>query len=793
MKEGDDPVNSGGARIATRDGQRPPARPVTLITGELYMHPENTPTHRTRSSGWSRGLRSLAALGWLLLATGLIADDRADSDEYSGEAEAAPETTFVETVTVAATLTERSIQDTPGQIDVIAADDIENLGYSRVEDLIRWTPGVYVEGDLTRLGSSGFNIRGIGGNRVLTEIDGVPTAEQFDFGPFSVHQFSLDLDTLERAEVVRSAGSALYGSDALGGVVSLVTRSPRSYLGQNQQYLGFRAGYDDRAEETSESVVYARGDDRWQGALVFTHRDGSELDNQGEIGSTDFTRTEPNPIDRQQDDLLLKLGHSRNSGSQFELSAEVFRGRSETEILSGRAPASPFSAAVLDSDADDSQDRRRLRLEQSLVLQSPLADSLLWRGYAQTAETEQATDSRRQSGSGVSLRDGLLSFEQTTFGIDLEARKALGQRGEQLLTYGLSLQRDDFDSLRDRTEVFVDTGAPVPTTLTFPTKYFPESEVTELGAFLQGELSLASGRLRLVPGLRFDSYDLAPNFDDTVFLAGNPGQEIVDIKDEAVSPKLGVVWAFNDQLSAFAQYARGFRAPPMSAVNNGFTNPAGGYRTLANPDLEPETSDNYELGFRGSFARGSFSVTAFENRYDDFIETVFLGFNPALFLVEFQPQNLNEVEISGIEMAADLRLTDAWRLRGAYSLSEGDDVTAGEPLDSIAPPRWVSGLRYARPGARWGVEATATFVDSKDASDLPSDSTQFQAPSYEVFDVAAWMSFGDHLRVQVSAWNLSDETYWQWAYARGQTQGSAVLDRYTSSGRSFGVQLRAGF
>jgi outer membrane receptor protein involved in Fe transport len=53
----------------------------------------------------------------------------------------------------------------------------------------------------------------------MTQVDGVETSEQFDFGPFNVHQFTLDLDTLKTAEIVRSSGSSLYGSGALGGVV----------------------------------------------------------------------------------------------------------------------------------------------------------------------------------------------------------------------------------------------------------------------------------------------------------------------------------------------------------------------------------------------------------------------------------------------------------------------------------------------------------------------------------------------------------------------------------------------
>ena len=433
------------------------------------------------------GLMTPVAVGWVL-ASGLGAEEAVESTE---DTTVAVDATFVETVTVSATRSELAIKDTPGQVDVIGADEIEELGYTNVADLVRFTPGVYVDGDLTRLGTSGFNIRGIGGNRVLTQIDGIPTAEQFDFGPFSVTQYSLDLDNLERAEIVRSAGSALYGSDALGGVVSLVTRGPGSYLGDDPWHLGLRLGYDDRADELSESVVYAQGGDRWQGSVVYTHRDGSELENQGAVATEDFTRTAlSNPIDRWSNNVLAKLVRDSDSGSQIELAFEWYGSETETEALSGRAPASPFSAAVRDQDFVDTQDRLRLSLELSLVLGSGVADSLIWRAYWQQAETDQVEDSTREDFVGVSERDGLVAFEQETFGFEVEARKALDSEGTKSLTYGGLLRQDTFDGLRDRLDFYVATGAPVPTTLALPTKYFPESDVEEIGLFVQGRAHL---------------------------------------------------------------------------------------------------------------------------------------------------------------------------------------------------------------------------------------------------------------------------------------------------------------
>ncbi|MEM7048314.1 MAG: TonB-dependent hemoglobin/transferrin/lactoferrin family receptor [Acidobacteriota bacterium] len=740
------------------------------------------------------GASLLMLLLVLIPVTSVVAEEL--SEESGDEAEVGEEAaqgqgTFLDTVTVTASLSERTIAETPGQVDVIAADEIENLGHTNVADLVKYTPGVYVDGDVTRLGLSGFNIRGIGDNRVLTQVDGVPTAEQFDFGPFSVTQYSVDLDSLESAEIVRSAGSALYGSDALGGVVALRTRSPRSYLAGQPQYFGFKAGYDGRASEFAETLVFARGTDRWQGSILYSRRDGEELDNQGENGAQNFTRTQPNPIDRQQDNVLAKLGRTSDS-SQLDFTVEWFQSEADTEILSSRRPASPFSAATIDSDAVDTQDRLRFSVEQSFVLDTSWIDSLLWRGYWQDAETDQNTTSVRLPSQREADRSGLVAFDQQTYGFDVEARTGWGAGDQNLLTYGVSLRRDSFDQLRDREEFFRDTGAPVPTTLAFPTKYFPESDVDELGAFLQAEIELFEGRLRLIPGVRFDSYDLDADQNDTVFLAGNPGTPApVDLTEDSVSPKFGAVLGLGDSLSLFAQYAEGFRAPPMSAVNNGFTNQGGGYRTLPNPDLESETSQNIELGFRGSYSRGSFSIVAYENTYEDFIDTVFLGFNPQVFLVEFQPQNVDDVEISGLELAGELRFGDNWLLRGAYTQTEGDNTTIDEPLESIAPDSLVAGLRYS--ADRWGVEGTATVTSKKSAEDLPSTSTRFQAPAYEVFDLAAWVRLTDRLSLQATAWNLSDETYWIWANARGQNEGSATLDRFTSPGRNFGLQFRMEF
>ncbi|MEM6454720.1 MAG: TonB-dependent receptor, partial [Acidobacteriota bacterium] len=591
----------------------------------------------------------------LLLTPAAWADDAPASDDDGAVTETEtnddvePQGTYLDAVTVAATRSERTLGDTPGKIDRVERETIEERGYTSIEDIARYLPGVDVEGDPTRLGANGFTIRGVGGNRVLTEIDGVPTAEQFDFGPFAVHQFALDVDALASVEVVRSAGSALYGSDALGGVVALTTRDPRSYLQGGNRAINLRGGYDGRQDEASASGTVAFGGDRVQGALLYTRRDGSELDNQGDIDARDFTRTAPNPIDRTQNNVVAQLSFTPSDRSTWRGIAEWYDTETETDVLSAINPGSPFASATLDSFGIDEQTRTRISVEHTLTRSTGLFDTLLWRAYAQETDTEQRTLEQRLPSQGLAQRDGLLTFDQETYGLRAELRKALGS--SVLLTYGASYQADAFEQLRDRTETLVDTGAPLPSFLAFPTRYFPGTDVEELGAFVQAEINLFDDRLTLIPGVRFDRYTLDADQNDAIFLSGNPGTPApVDLDEDAVSPKLGAVLAVSDRVSLFAQYASGFRAPPMSEVNNGFTNLGGGYRTLPNPDLEPETSDNVELGVRFGFERASLSVTAYQNQYEDFIEIATLGFDPITFLIEFQAQNVSNVEIEGVEV-----------------------------------------------------------------------------------------------------------------------------------------------
>ncbi len=759
--------------------------------------------------------------------TPLAEDAESTADAQPAVAQSA---TFVEEITVTASRGPRSIKDASGTVTVIGSDQIEQMLASDFRDLVKYVPGVYVESSPGGEGLSGINIRGIGGNRVLTRIDGMASAEQFEFSPFTVPQpaLALDPDTVQSLEILRSAGSPLYGSDALGGVVSLVTKDPADYLaGGERFYTGLRAGYDSRDGELSEGLTLAAGGSRWQGSVLLGRRDGEESDNRGDNHSFDSSRTVLDPRDWQASDLLAKLVFLHGTASSFEFAAESLARDTETRRYSSQrvsdqsfllGPGLTRIVEFSDAGADDRRRRERFSLEHALEGGGGMFDRLLWRAFQRSADTRQNTVEVRSTTQGGGFlgpltttnveRSGVLTFGQDTIGGGLQMQKSLGFRNHSgsrpatggptppgaLLTWGFSFSRDRFEQLRDSRDHDLDTGQPATggSAFVFPTRYFPRSTVSELGAYLQSEVDLAGGRLRLIPGLRYDAYELDADQQDAVYLEGNRGVEPpADMRAEAVSPRLGVTFEMPRDLTLYGQWAKGFRAPPMSAVNSGFTSLVFGVTRLPNPDLEPETSDNYELGLRGSFRRGGFSLVGFDNNYRDFIELVVVGFNPAAGLLEFQNRNVKAARISGLEVAADLRIRKSWTARMSFAAIDGEDRDQRLPLNSVPPEKLVLGLSYAAPGGRWGSALHATRVTAKSRDEVDDSAiAQFRPPGYDVLDLTGYWHVSDRLSFELGIFNLLDEKYWQWADVLGQEQSSMVLDRYTSPGVGVGAALR---
>ncbi|MFT4671057.1 MAG: hemoglobin/transferrin/lactoferrin receptor protein [Pseudohongiellaceae bacterium] len=703
----------------------------------------------------------------------------------------------LETITVTATRAERSISDVAGTVSVISAETIEENMIRDIRDLIRYEPGISVSGG-GRFGLSGFTIRGIGGDRVLTQIDGAPASDEFSFGPFlSSRRDFVDVDAVEAVEIIRGPASSLYGSDAIGGVVSFLTKDPADYLSDSESpvYGSVKGGYTSEDNSYVTSATFAAGNDLVQGMLLATYREGDQTETffDGDSNDTGVTREGADLFKFDSMNLLAKIVFTPNENHRFRLIAETFESESASNALSASNTSSRGVVTAV-SLGDDTRDRTRFSLSHEFDSSNSVFDRSFAQVYRQESEADQRTRQEQLSRGSPRNRTRDSVFNQTVTGLELQFDKSFAVAGaDNYVVFGFDYEVTESFNIRNGGTTDAITNAPIDEFNPLPTRDFPNSETTETSFYIQDEIALLNGRLTLTPGLRWDRFELDPNLDP-VFLAGNAGTAPAEpFADDRVTAKLGAVYDFNDTYSMFAQIAQGFRAPPFDDVNVGFTNLLGGYTTLPNANLEAETSNSFEVGLRMFTENGSLTMTAFHNEYDNFIESLASqGFNPVTGLLEFQAINREEVDIRGIEFKGDWRFSavDGLSAIASAAYSRGEDKQTGQPVNTVDPMRMVVGLAY-QPTTVWNAQLILTAVDRQDRIDSTAAAVEFfETPGYATIDLLGEYNFSDKANLNVGIFNLTDRKYWEWGDVVGREFDDVGLNRFTRPGINASVSLR---
>lgn len=732
--------------------------------------------------------RRAAAVSCLFLLPTLAAAQQAESNE-------------LETITVVATRTERAVEDLAATVSVKTAEEMERELARDIADLVRFEPGVSVAGTGSRFGLTGFNIRGIGGNRVLTLIDGVRVPEEFSFGPFlSSRRDFVDIDSLSRAEIARGPISSLYGSDALGGVVALSTRQPGDYLNDGDSFSGsFKTSYSGADDGLAGTVSVAGGSGPASGLVVYTRRNGHATENAGSAGGYGPGRELPDPQTVSNDNLSVKFVLAQLDRHKFTVSGDIYSNNSDTRILSDYETVT-FGATVNRRDANDSRDRKRWSLGYRYHGHLFVADTAQITFYRQNSETGQLTvEERTTRASAAQIRRRDSYYEQEIIGAWAQMDKTLDfGPASHFVTYGADYYVTNNASLRDGGTVD-SSGAPVREAFPYPTRDFPLTEVTQIAFFAQDEIAFWGGGLLISPGVRWDRFDAAA-MADAIYLSGNPGSPAPEnYEDSQFTAKLGAVYSLADALSIYGRYSEGFRAPPYDDVNVGFTNFLGGYKTIASPALESERSKGLEFGLRLKAERGHAQIAVFRNDYENFIESFVIapqflstgGVDPVDGLRTFQSVNRDRVEIRGWEMRGSLALGPRLSLQAAVAQARGEDIGNGEPLNGIEPLNVVLGLGYAAPGDRWGADLVWTGVKRKDAKDIDSNDPRPATAGYGILDLMAYARFGERLQLSAGLFNLTNKAYVRWPDTGAI--GADAYARFTQPGVNASVTLRVEF
>lgn len=747
--------------------------------------------------GRVRRLRGAAALA-ALMGVGMLGADGAAAEAVEDGAADAGE------IVVTATRTEKDPFQVPVVTTLITDEEIEENLVTDIKDLIRFEPGISVPTSPSRFGAalaatgrdgnSGFNIRGMGGNRVLFQVDGVRLADGFSFGPNAFGRGDyVDLDLVSSVEIVRGPASALYGSDGLAGVVSFITRDPNDFLQSDENFRArARVSYASVDESWSENLTGAwRLSDQWSVLGAYTRRDGRETDNQGVVGLPDSRRTEPNPQDWESNAALARLVFEPSDMHRFRLTGEYGDRYIATEALSGRAilplgPAPGSNSSVIDLDGEDESERSRVALDYTFSNEGGFIDNAFIAIYSQSSWARQFSAENRNVSAD---RTRETTYDNDVWGISAQGESSFEGSIQNRFVYGIDHSVTTSGAIR---------GGTVPTPpAVFPERPFPETEFTRTGAFLVDEITVLDGALTFFPGVRYDAYEITPN-RDTLYV-----WPLFEQDGTHLSPKFGIVAWPTDHFGAYFNYAEGFKSPAPSEVNNFVENltlaPTNAYTSIPNTNLGPETSTGVEAGIRGrdwAMFNGTWNWTlgGFSTWYEDFISQQIVGGNgSALTPFLYQFVNLNEVQISGVEARVDAAWQSGVGLNLAMAWAEGDQTVSGvtSALQSTDPFTLVAGLTYADQEGRFGGQLALTWVVEKEANEVTAGT--FNPDGFTVWDMTGYVNLSDAATLRVGVFNLTDETYWLWSDVRGLSAASTTLDAYTRPGRNVSASISYRF
>ena len=682
-------------------------------------------------------------------------------------------------------------------VSVIGRKTLNQASAQNLDDMVLYEPGVSVPSDNNRRGHAGINIRGIDGNRILMMVDGVRIPESYAGGGSNGAISGRDMvesDTLKQVDIVKGPYSALYGSDALGGVVNMVTLSPSDFVDAGKRgYFGLKHSYRSRDRSHGVTATVAGFHENAEGLLMLTRRQGHETENMGSDTSYSTARTATNPQKNNAYNILAK-GNIGNERHRLETLYEQYYHANDTVLANGLGSQSrgPVTIATSESNARDRIRRQRIEAGYRYTGEGRLKEANLT-AYQQKLRTEDdAVDASitrmgtRQLGNSTRYSD--YGFNQTIRGLNGRSVWEFDGAVKQTVVAGAEYKHTETARPRDSLTVDNLTGAvsKVYAGSTYPNKTFPDSKRKTFSVYAQDSLTFGNG-IVLTPALRYEK-DKLNTSTDQAYLNANPSGTATRFSDSAFTPSLRLSVPMGEQFTSFATYSQGFRTPPFDSATMAFANTTYGYAVIPNANLKSERSNSFELGMKFKNERTRAQVTAFYNRYRNFIDrtevgTASIGGRP---IIQYQYQNLDHVKTYGAEASAAYKFLPGWQVSGSIAWMRGKQQD-GTPLDSAYPLNGVLGVDYAQ--EKWGGDTKLRW--SKKHSRVSSDSI-FQAPGYGVWDVGAWYKPSKNVEIGANIYNIGNKKYWQHADVAGMSR-SSVMDLYTETGRNFATRVQLKF
>ena len=514
---------------------------------------------------------------------------------------------------------EGTVRESTQPVYVINRDQIEAQGARTVDEALRYLPGVLSEGTAGgQLGAqSGQFIRGNGSSQTLILLDGRPINEVGVFGAFDLSNFTTD--AVEQIEVLPGGGSVLYGSNAVGGVINIITRRPLEADG-----IEATAGFELGSFGYNSQVLQVRGATGNVDWTLGYNRTDADNDFPFSLTTTDFEDTRTN-AEVLYNNLNFQLAADLNERNRIRLGALYLT--KDLGVPGGLPVPGSIAGGFNGLTVDDNQYTENLLLD--LTYEAELGqgdDSLLTARVFGDFLESTFSDPVADNGFDSPSEDNV---DQTSLGGQLQ--HAWQVADNQNITYGI-----DYRNVQATNETTA--------LLTGVTTENYDDSINQTGIFARYQADVTS-RFSVNAGVRQDFNDLA----DGSFTSFNLGTRV----------------ALTDTTNFRANFARNFRVPTLADL---FFSP------FNNPDLDPETGISFDVGVDQQIGdRGLFRFTFYRNEVDDAI---------AFDLVDSIPLNIGRVESIGIETELNYQVLDSVFAFANYTWNRPEIKDGPEPADN---------------------------------------------------------------------------------------------------------------
>jgi outer membrane receptor for ferrienterochelin and colicins len=623
------------------------------------------------------------------------------------------------TVVVTASGYEQNIREAPASITVISGAEIAKRSYTDLADVLRFVPGVAVQGSGTE---QSISIRGMGSAYTLFLIDGRPAqgGDTFEYnGQGSGQQLSFmpPLDMIERVEVIRGPASGLYGSDAMGGVINIITKKvSNKWRGAvTAEYVVPDSGNDVNGDAYNTSFLL-------NGPLV---NDVLGIQLSGGFRGTDegsavqFGDTSTGDADYRNRNLGAKVTWKADSRNTATI------GASRTDTDRYRNPGRSLAATTVASYQPSVKDNVYLQHDGRY-------GDLTTSTYLNYDAAENRTN--RTSAPSGALRG--IDFETLT--LNSQGTWRLGE--SHTLTGGFTY----------KDETLKDGATSAVNVFNAANDAYVTIERSQGSVFLEDEWRLLNG-LALTGSARYDRNEQYG------------GQW---------SPKLYAVYRATDTLTVKGGAITGYKAPSLRNSAPDFSSSSMGGVSIGNPNLKPETSISYEFGL--DYERNDLglktSAVAYQTDFDDKIvrspdflcrPNVICTYNgnayPAHQYGYKETINVNKARVRGMELALDYSFTRNLTLRTNYTLTDSEQLTGankGSPLNDQAKHGANLSLNYDLSKATnfW---AQSAYVGQFISTDLLTATSTSQ--SYTLVDMGVVHRPTRHVTLKFGVYNLADK------------------------------------